>query len=70
MQPDDQAKESAKAKLLQAERALDNYVHGPESDYETLKQLLDSVHSARCELFDLLSELWVEGRSQLTPSKC
>lgn len=60
MQSYEETTKFAKAKLLQAERALDNYVHSSEYDLETLKQLSDAVHSARCEVLDLLSALWTE----------
>ena len=60
MQSYEESTMSAKARLLQAECALDDYVHSSENNLETLKQLSDAVHSARCEVLDLFSALWTE----------
>jgi hypothetical protein len=66
MQAYEEAKKAAKAKLLQAELALEKYVHSSESNFETLKQLSEAVHSARCEVLDLLSALWPERGQETT----
>lgn len=63
-----EAKKLARERLLQAERALDAYVYGAECDHETLKQLSEAVHAARCEVLDVLSELWPERWTQLIHS--
>jgi hypothetical protein len=58
MQTYEEAKRAAKVNLLQAELALDEHVHSSEFNFETLKRLTEAVHSARCEVLDLLSALW------------
>jgi hypothetical protein len=41
------AKDFAREKLLQAEKALDDYGHGKEFDHDQLRRLVEDVHAAR-----------------------
>ena len=50
--------EIAKRKLLQAERALEDYFRGPVLDIELAKQLIDAETVARDEFLDRLAHHW------------
>jgi hypothetical protein len=60
MHPYEQARKLAGERLIEAHRALDDYVYGGQCDPESLKRLSEAVSFARREAVRILSELWPE----------